>query len=152
MKEIKIIQAKTKEDCKICDEFLRKLINYESSLDCIINTNVDVKGPAENNIKQDNVFVAYAKSEKPLGYVFGYRQFNKGKIYNKDILILEALYVEKDYRKQGIGKMLVTSFENWAKEKYKDYVIEISYINANKNAQKFYEKIGYAPVKTTLRK
>ena len=149
---IKIIQAKTKEDCKICDEFLSKLINYESSLDNIINPNVKVCGPAENNIKQDDVFVAYAKAEKPVGYVFGYRQFNKGKIYNTNILVLEALFVEKEFRKMGIGKMLINAFENWTKEKYGDYVIEITYINANKDAEKFYQNLGYTTVKTTLRK
>ena len=152
MQEIRIFQAKTTADCKICDEFLSKLINYESSMDKIINKNVNVNGPTENNIKQDDVFVAYAKAENPIGYVFGYRQFNKGKIYNKNILILEALYVEKEYRKQGVGKMLLQSFENWAKVKYDDYVIEITYINANKNAEKFYESMGYTQVKTTLRK
>ena len=152
MKNIQIVKAKTKEDCKICDEFLEKLINFESSFDDIINKNVDVYGPTENNIKQEDVFVAYAKADKPMGYVFGYRQFNKGKIYNKNILILEAFYVEKEYRKQGVGKLLVQAFENWAKEKYEDYVIEVTYINENKNAQKFYESLGYKTVKTTLRK
>ena len=149
---IQIIKAKTKEDCEICDQFLSKLINYESSLDAIINPNVNVCGPCENNIKQNDVFVAYAKTDRPIGYVFGYRQFNKGKIYNKDILILEALYVEPEARNQRVGKMLLTSFENWAKEKYEDYVIEITYISNNKNAQKFYENMGYTHVKTTLRK
>ena len=149
---IEIVQVKTKEDCEICDAFLSKLINYESSLDKIINEQVNVSGPAENNIKQDDVFVAYAKADIPLGYVFGYRQFAKGKIYNKNILILEALYVDANQRKQGVGKALLTSFEEWAKNKYEDFVIEITYINANKNAQKFYEKMGYSPVKITLRK
>ena len=152
MKNLEIVKVQTKEDCEICDEFLSKLINYESSFDNIINAKVNVSGPTENNIKQDDVFVAYAKAEKPVGYVFGYRQFNKGKIYNTNILVLEALYVEKEFRKQGIGEMLLKSFENWAKEKYGDYVIEITYINANENAQKFYEKMGYSPVKSTLRK
>ena len=142
MNKIEIIQAKTKEDCEICDKFLSKLINYESSLDNIINKKVEVTGPAENNIKQDDVFVAYAKAEKPIGYVFGYRQFNKGKIYNKNIVILEALFVEREYRGMGVGRLLVQSFENWAKEKYQDFVIEITYIDANKDAQKFYESMG----------
>lgn len=152
MKNIQIVKAQTKEDCKICDEFIGKLINFESSFDSIINKDVAVSGPAENNIKQEDVFVAYAKADKPMGYVFGYRQFNKGKIYNKNILILEALFVKEEYRKKGIGKLLVQAFENWAKEKYEDFVIEITYINSNKNAQKFYESLGYKSVKTTLRK
>ena len=149
---VEIIKAKTKEDCKICDEFLSKLISYEAGLDGIINKNVNVSGPCENNIKQDDVFVAYAKAEKPAGYVFGYRQFNKGKIYNTNILVLEALYVDENFRKQGVGKLLLNAFENWAKNKYVDYVIEITYIASNENAKRFYEKMGYLPVKSTLRK
>lgn len=152
MIQFEIIKAKTKEDCEICDKFLTKLINFESSLDDVINNKVEVSGPAENNIRQEDVFVAYAKADKPVGYVFGYRQFNKGKIYNKNILILEALFVEEEYRGMGVGRLLVQAFENWAKEKYNDYVIEITYIDANKNAQKFYENMGYTSVKTTLRK
>lgn len=152
MKEIEIVQAKTKEDCEICDKFLSKLINYESSLDHIINQNVNVCGPAENNIKEEDVFLAYATNGQPVGYIMGYRQFNKGKIYNKNILILEALFIEESCRNQGVGKKLLHSFENWAKEKYDDFMIEITYINANKNACKFYESMGYKPVKTTLRK
>ena len=152
MKEIEIVQAKTKEDCEICDNYLSKLINYESSFDGIINQNVLVNGPAENNIKQEDVFLAYAKTDVPIGYILGYRQFNKGKIYNKNILILEALYMDEQSRHNGVGKKLLQAFENWAKEKYDDYVIEITYINSNDNARKFYESMGYKPIKTTLRK
>lgn len=154
MKKIKveIIKAKTKKDCKICDEFLGKLINYESSLDGVINKNVKVEGPAENNIKQEDVYLAYAKQDKPIGYILGYRQFNKGKIYNKNILIVEALYVNEDCRKQGVGKALLNSFEAWAKETYDDFIIEITHLTTNENAQKFYEKMGYATSKVTLRK
>ena len=151
-KEVQIVMARTKEDCEICDKFLSKLITYESSFDSIINKNVDVKGPTENNIKQDDVFVAYAKTDTPLGYVFGYRQFSKGKIYNKDILILEAIYVDESFRGQGVGKLLLESFESWAKEKYEDFVIEITHIHSNENARKFYEQMGYTTSKITLRK
>ena len=152
MKEIKIIQAKTKVDCKICDEFLSKLINYEASFDPIINKNVQVSGPAENNIRQKDVYLAYAMADIPMGYILGYRQFAKGKIYNKDILIVEALYVEKEYRKLGIGKLLLQSFEAWAKDNYEDFVIEITHVHSNENAKRFYEKMGYLTSKTTLRK
>lgn len=152
MKELKIIQAKTKEDCRICDVFLSKLINFESSLDNVINQNVKVSGPAENNIKQKDVFLAYALGDIPVGYILGYRQFNKGKIYNKDILIVEALYVEEKYRKLGIGKQLLNSFESWVKDNYDDAIIEITHINSNENAKKFYEKMGYSTSKITLRK
>ena len=109
MKKIEIVQAKTKEDCEICDNYLSKLINYESSFDGIINQNVLVNGPAENNIKQEDVFLAYAKTDVPIGYILGYRQFNKGKIYNK------VLYVELCCRQQGVGKVFIWDFKNQVK-------------------------------------
>ena len=152
MINIEIHKAKTKEDCKVCDEYLSKLINFESSFDAVINPHVSVSGPCENNIKQNDVFIAVTKIEQTVGYIFGYRQFSKGKIYNKDILILEALYVEPEFRNQGVGKKLINAFESWAKENYEDFVIEITHINSNENARKFYESLGYLPVKTTLRK
>ena len=152
MKDIQIIQAKTKEDCEICDNYLSKLINYESSFDSVINQNVLVNGPAENNVKQEDVFLAYAKTDVPVGYILGYRQFKKGKIYNKNILILEALYIDEQSRHYGVGKKLLQAFESWANEHYEDFVIEITYINSNDNARKFYESMGYKPIKTTLRK
>lgn len=150
--EIKIIQAQNQEDFKICDGFLSKLIAYESTLDCVINKDVLVSGPAESNAKQNDVFIAYAKTEEPVGFILGYRQFAKGKIYNKDILILEALYVEPNVRKRGVGKKLLLAFEEWAKQKYAEHIIEITHIHSNENAKSFYEKMGYSTSKITLRK
>ena len=79
-------------------------------------------------------------------------RFAKGKIYNKNILILEAIYVDETFRGQGVGKLLLESFENWAKEKYEDFVIEITHIYSNEKARKFYEQMGYTTSKITLRK
>ena len=152
MNKIEIIQAKTKEDCIICDEFLSKLITYESSFDSTILSDVKVNGLCEKNLKHDGVYVAYAKDKKPIGYIFGYLQNPKGKIRTTNVLILEALYVDENKRNKDVGKALLKSFEEWAKNNYDDYTIEITYINLNNNAQKFYEKMGYVPVKTTLRK
>lgn len=151
--DIRIFQAKTKEDCVICDEFLSKLIKYESMFDSSIMSNIKINGLCQKNLQHDGIYIAYAKSEKPVGYIFGYLQNPKGKIRNTNVLILEALYVEKECRNQGVGKMLLKSFEEWAKKTFNnDYVIEITYINSNENAEKFYKSMGYSAVKTTLRK
>ena len=40
---MEIIRAKNDNDCEICDEFLSKLINFESDCDNIILKNVKVK-------------------------------------------------------------------------------------------------------------
>ena len=150
---IKIIEVKHKEDFEICDKFLSKLISYESNLDDTILSDVKISGLCESNVKHDGVYVAYAKKEVPIGYIFGYLQNPKGKIRTTNVLILEALFVEKEFRGLGVGKMLLKSFEEWASKTFNnDYTIEITYINNNEQAKKFYEKMGYAPVKTILRK
>ena len=66
---------------------------------------------------------------------------------------MEALFVEEHYRRKGVGKMLMKSLENWAKECFeKDFVVEITSINKNENAFGFYKHLGYNEVKTILRK
>ena len=153
MDKIEIVKAKTIEDCKICSEFMSKLIKYEADLDNSINSNVTVDGLFENNLDNKDFYFAYARKEKPIGFIFGFLQVPKGKVRSTNILNLEGIFVDDHYRKSGVGKILLKSFEDWVKEKYaNDYVIEITYINSNKKAKLFYESLGYAPVKTILRK
>lgn len=151
---VKIVQAKTEEDCKICGEFMSKLINYEAKLDATINSNVTINGLFENNLNNKDFYFAYAiENNKPIGFVFGYLQVGKGKVRSTNILNLEALFVEENYRKNGVGKQLLKSFESWGKTKFgKDFVVEITYLNSNEKAKNFYESLGYRPVKTILRK
>lgn len=151
---VKTVQAKTEEDCKICGEFMSKLINYEAKLDATINSNVTINGLFENNLNNKDFYFAYAiENNKPIGFLFGYLQVGKGKVRSTNILNLEALFVEENYRKNGVGKQLLKSFEAWAGKRYNgDFQIEITYINSNQSAQKFYESMGYIPVKTILRK
>ena len=50
MKEFDIVKAKTKEDCKICSEFMSQLIDFEAGFDSTINSNVIVSELFEKNI------------------------------------------------------------------------------------------------------
>lgn len=154
MKRIEIIRAKTKEDCEICCKFMSKLIKYEAGLDGSINFDVEVGDLFEKNLNNQYFYFAYAKQEEvPIGFIFGYLQVGKGKVRSTNIVNLEGIFVDENFRKTGVGKQLLNSFENWAKEKFgKDFVIEITYINSNENAKKFYDSLGYKPVKTILRK
>jgi len=152
MKEFDIVKAKTKEDCKICSEFMSQLIDFEAGFDSTINSNVIVSELFEKNIDNKDFYFAYAIKEKPIGFIFGYLQVPKGKVRSVNILNLEGIFIDETYRKSGVGKILLKSFEDWAKEQYNDYVIEITYINKNENAKPFYESLGYTPVKTILRK
>ena len=153
MSLIEIVKAKTIDDCKICSKFMSKLINYESVFDKSINQNVNVSELFEKNLNNEHFYFAYAKLGVPIGFIFGYLQVGKGKVRSTNILNLEGIFIEEEYRKSGAGKKLLNSFENWANKQYNnDYQIEITYINSNVNAKRFYESLGYNPVKTILRK
>ena len=153
MKKFNIIKAETIQDCKICSEFMSKLINYEAGLDSTINSNVYVDGLFEKNLDNKDLYFAYAKADEPIGFVFGYLQVPKGKVRSTNILNLEAIFVEEKYRHCGEGKELLKFFEDWAKKQYNnDFVIEITYIKSNEKAKKFYEHLGYKHIKTILRK
>lgn len=91
------------------------------------------------------VFVAEG-SGVIVGYVMGYIQplselDKKGFVPTKPGVVSE-LYVEENYNKMGIGKKLMETIENYLKKSGCD-VIELGVLAPNKNARKFYEKLGY---------
>lgn len=149
-----IIIAKTQEDYKICDNFLSKLISYESGFDNSIMQNVKINGLSERNSQHDGVYYAYAKQNNELaGFVFAYLKNSKGTVSTTNVINLEALYIEENFRNSGIGKQLVKSVEVWAENNYsKDYIIEITCLGNNLNALDFYKHLDYKPVKIILRK
>ena len=151
---IKIVQAKTEKDCAICDEFLTKLIKYESGFDKVINGSLVVNGMAKNCVANEENYFAYAvEDETPIGYIYGYVKERTGKVSTTNVMMIDAVFVEENCRGKGVGKKLINSFEDWSKTKFgNDYVVEITYLTNNTKAQKFYEGLGYKSVKTILRK
>lgn len=153
MKEIQVVKAKTKEDCAICDEFYAKLMGFEAKLDSSILSKANVKGLHEKALKQENVFVAYAKSDKPVGYLYGYLKNAKGSGTTTNRVFVDSLFVEESFRSKGVGKLLLSAFEDWAKGQFQnDYEVELLCLSNNQKALGFYQSLGYTEVKTTLRK
>lgn len=150
---IEIVKATTKQDCKICDELFAKLIKFESGLDSSIYSKTKVEGFHENMMLKNRCFLAYAKAETPIGYIFGYLKSSKGNGTTTNRVFVDSLYVDAEYRDKGVGKMLLKSFENWATNEYgDDYEVELLCLANNKKALGFYQNLGYSEVKLTLRK
>lgn len=154
MTEIILKKANNEEDLKICDKFLEKLICFESKIDTIIVPNVTISNCYSNSINKENIYLTLAyKDQKAVGFVFAFLKHKKGKIYNKNVVFVETLYVDESYRGSGIGKKLMDSVDLWAKQNFNnDYVIEVMCINNNKSAMNFYQHLGYNEERTVFRK
>lgn len=63
--------------------------------------------------------------------------------------LLLGLVVDRDYRHQGIGHLLMKQIENWATKSGAEGVLLRSNIK-RKEAHLFYEKIGYTNIKQSL--
>lgn len=63
-------------------------------------------------------------------------------VKQKDILFIDDLIVNKDYRSNGIGNLLLQKAIDYAKEKNCEMVELKSYIN-NEKSHKLYEKMGF---------
>ena len=61
----------------------------------------------------------------------------------QSFLLMENFVVDKSYQKQGIGKMLLSSLENIAKDRGCSQILFITESNRN-DAVKFYESVGYS--------
>lgn len=62
---------------------------------------------------------------------------------------LENMYVEDEFRKQGVGKLLVKAFIEWSKEQGAQRTLVIASV-PNTNAIKFYEAAGFEPYSLEL--
>lgn len=144
----KIRKAKI-EDAKIINSFLTKLINDEKKYDDNINENCIVCKLYENLIEDTQNCILVAEVDKKIiGYLYGYIK-NNGDAYINNVAQLEAMFVEKEYRKIGIGNKLITRFKKWSKEQNVKY-IELKVCNNNDSAISLYKKNNFEGIKTIM--
>ena len=90
--------------------------------------------------KESTIFLCYCDKE-PVGFVQLYKTFDSLNINKK--LVLYDLYVMREFRKKGIGKILMNKSKDFAL-KNKINLIELSTAINNKKAQSLYESLDYA--------
>jgi len=95
----------------------------------------------EERIEQNEatVFVAYADQE-PVGFVLNYHSFSS--VSQGKIIVLNDLFVAKEYRKYGLGKKLIDQVIALARETGA-VRIDLGTAKDNFTAQSLYEKIGF---------
>ena len=137
-----IYRIAKKEDCKILDDMLTKLIkdehdNYDPSCELIT-----VKDYYINYVDDNTKYLYLAEDNNIIiGYIYIIIDNNKAKI--------DALYVNEDYRNQGIATKLINDSISYLKEKNIKQ-ISINVLSNNIKAKSIYLKY-FKPFKEELR-
>ena len=96
---------------------------------------------ARVNNNESVIFVALDDNKsKPVGFTQLYPNYSSVRAIKN--WTLNDLYVDKDYRKQGIGEKLIKTAMEFAKNDNANFV-ELSTAVDNYSAQSVYEKIGF---------
>lgn len=144
-----VIRKAEMKDSKIANNFLTKLIQDEKKYDNNINENCVVHTLYENFIENEqNCILIAENNEKIIGYLYGFVQ-NGGDAYIDIVTQLDAMFVDEDYRKLGVGNALIDEFKKWSKQQSAKY-IELKVCNNNDNAISLYKKNGFKNVKTIM--
>ncbi len=83
-----------------------------------------------------------------IGYLIGYMR-RSSSLRPVKLAELESMYVQEEYRGQGIGQQLVERFLEWVREQGGERVSVTAYA-ANERAIAFYRKMGFTPKSLTL--
>ncbi len=92
------------------------------------------------------LYIAYLPNEIIVGLIHVY--IWKSLLIGRRVEI-DALIVHTDYRGRGVGYLLIQHAEQWAKEQDCD-TIQVRSNTVRQQAHRFYEKLGYVPIKTQL--
>ena len=110
---------------------------YEQPSDVTLAENF-IKERLEN--KESVIFVALANDGRPAGFTQLYPAISSVRAIKN--WLLNDLYVDSDYRKQGIGEALIKAAMDFAKGENSTY-IKLETACDNFTAQSLYEAIGF---------
>jgi len=124
---------------KIVSEMFNKYrIFYKQPSDIVLAENY-LKERLEQN--EAHIFIAFLKSDlTPIGFTLLYPKFSS--VSAKKNWHLGDLYVEREFRKQGIGEKLLQTAINFSREKNARFV-SLNTAFDNHTAQKLYENFGF---------
>ena len=134
---IKIIKATSKhiKDVGHLFDLYRQFYKYKKDLKASTNF---IKQRILNN--ESTIFICYSKKSERSGFVQLYETFDSLNINKK--LILYDLYVDKKYRRLGIGRKLLLKAKDYAVKK-RIKIMELSTAINNKKAKSLYEALDY---------
>lgn len=141
------------EDLKYVQELNYKLFELEyNNFDPALNMNWTFSEKGENYfrelIKSGTVWVA-VDNNKVIGYLAG-SIGEKPSYVTTSLAELDNFYIEKEYRRQGIGKKLVEEFKQYCINN-QIQEIKVTANAKNTNARAFYENNGFDDFEVTYK-
>lgn len=105
-----------------------------------------LKGNLEDVKEKEGAFILAIADGKVIGFVVGViLKHTESELFGANPEIMgrvEELYVDPEYRAQGIGTKLMNKIEEYFKEKHCQHVwVEV--FKPNERTHKLYEKLGY---------
>ena len=143
-----IIRKAVDSDANKLNELLTKLILDEKQYDDSIDETFVVINMYENYINDETKFIEVVEENNEIvGYLYG--MLLKDPTSKTKKSVLDALYIESNYRKKGLGEKLINDFKTWCKEQKVDK-INVKVCAKNINAKKLYNKMGFLKISETL--
>ena len=141
-----VIRLAEAEDIERIQQLSQELMEYEknnSTKEYMYNINWALTEQAYNNyksnIENDWIYVACVDNEI-IGYMTCW--INKKRPWLEyDVLEIGNLYIQKEYRRLGIGTELINKAKSICKDNEIKY-LKIEVLDDNKEAQRFYQKHG----------
>lgn len=152
-KNIIIIEpVKTKSEAIECDKLLTKLVNSESQYDNNLKKDYIVKDYFKNkyNNKDNILIVAKTNENTIIGYAYCKITTSENGPTINHIALLDGLYVDEEYRNQGVATQLITKAQEWSRS-IGAKIFEINVATANTNAFELYQKLGFNEVEKKMR-
>ena len=130
------------EEAIKCDELLTKLIIDEKKYNSNISDDVNINNFYPNIYNKDNnkLFIAI-DDNNIIGYIYIKLISTDGIDNNKELLI-DALYIEEDYRNKGIATSLINKVKEYSINNNIKY-ISINVLDKNIKAKNLYNKLGF---------
>lgn len=136
-----ISKIETEELANKCDILLTKLLEDEKKYNDNL-TDYKIKDYYKNQLNNPNKVIFGAFDKDLIGYIYIKKITMPNGPDKNDVALIDGLYVEEEYRNQGIATKLINEANNWCKEKNIKY-LDIHVIDNNIIAKKLYQKLGF---------
>ena len=144
---MEIREVNTIEEARECDKLLTELIRDEITYNKNIDPTFVVKNYFENlYMKDNNLLLIAVENNNISGYIFVREIKEEG---FKNVMLIDGLYVNEEYRNQGIASKLIEESLKWIKEQGSE-AVKIKVMSDNIKAVNLYQKFGFTELSKEL--